>query len=37
MEEIVEKEKDLKQLAQVTNMLYDRNRELQKQHDEQID
>lgn len=37
MEEIVEKEKDLKQLAQVTNMLYDRNKELQKQHDEQID
>ena len=37
MEEIVEKEKDLKQLAQVTNMLYDRNKELQKQHDEQVD
>ena len=30
MEEIVEKESDLKQLAQVTNMLYDRNKELQK-------
>ena len=37
MEEIVDKEKDLKQLAQVTNMLYDRNKELQKQHDEQVD
>ena len=30
MEEIVEKESDLKQLAQVTNMLFDRNKELQK-------
>ena len=37
MEEIVDKEKDLKQLAQVTNMLYDRNKELQKQHAEQVD
>ena len=30
MEEIVEKESDLKQLAQVTNMLFDRNKDLQK-------
>ena len=34
MEEIVEKEKDLKQLAQVTNMLFSRNKELQKQWEE---
>ena len=34
MEEIVEKEKDLKQLAQVTNMLFSRNKEVQKQWEE---
>ena len=33
MEEIAEKEKDMKQLVQVTNIFYERNVDLQKQVD----
>ena len=37
MEEIVDKENNMKQLMQVTNSLYERNTDLQKQYDEQTE